>query len=1167
MRNLLRFFRNRWFLSALGLGALALIIWLLGPLIAIADQPVLASVSARIAAILLVLVCWLLVLLFQLWRTRRKEQQMISDLAAIPAEEKEQPADAVSEEQEILRERFEQAVELLRRPREKGRKAASLYELPWYLIIGPPGCGKTTALANAGLDFPLADRLGQQSFQGVGGTRNCDWWISDEAVLLDTAGRYTTQDSEAAVDQAAWFSFLDLLKKYRRRQPLNGVILAFSIADLLTLDEEGLARHCRAIRKRLQELLQRIGISLPVYLLFTKADLLAGFLEFFEDLGREERQQVWGATFPLFREPPDYAARFAPEFELLLQRLYGRRNDRLIAERDPQRRALILGFPQQFAALQDPLERFLRGIFQGSRFEQPVRLRGVYFSSGTQEGTPIDRILGNLAESLGQDRRSVLAGSRGKSYFLGDLLRRVIFQEQALAGSDRRAERLRAWMQWGAYALIALTTLLFALAWAASYANNRALLTELASQLQRYETLIAENKISSALAYEEILPRLDALRGMLDQVQPSQSTDLSMRLGLYRGEEIQAQVRGAYVRALNALLVPGLASQLEERLAHSLEDPSQSYELLKRYLMLAEPEHLEKESLLVWAKADWKQRYPNSAIPARLSRHLAYLLEQDLEPIAPNRLLVRAVREQLEQQPLAELVYGRLKLVPAVREAAPLTIQDIAGRNAETVFDLRDPKSLEIPALFTYRGFYQLFQPQSLQLIQRARKESWVYGKPTPVIAGQFEDLEESVLDLYIDEYILRWDNLLSQLNLRAFTTVREATEKVAQLIRPDSPLKRVLDTLNTNTKLARLPKGTGAIGKIALEDLRRKNPYLSRLIGEAQRSGELDSTSFPPKRVEYHFAPLTRLVDGSGSVSLEDIQRLLSDLYSQLSAIEPESGFSENPFRERDIFQRLRTEAARSPDPVRRWLRQVAANAQAVALGDAGERINGIYQSSVRPLCYRLSKGRYPFSRSRREISVYDFGRLFAKEGLLDSFFQEQLAPYVDTSRHPWRWRKKAKQSLGFSDQSLATFEQAQAIQQAFFPEGGKLPDLRFSLIPRRLDPASKTLIIRFGGQELRFITDQPAPVDGRWPGPNPSGFLTLEVTDREGQSYETRRTGQWAFYRMVNPGRLRPGADRFRTRIRVGEFSHSFEVRAFSVLNPFGLQDLTGFRCPDQL
>ena len=133
----------------------------------------------------------------------------------------------------------------------------------------------------------------------MGGTRNCEWMFADEAVLIDTAGRYTTQDSASEIDSAAWTGFLALLKKHRRRQPLNGVLVAISLSDLATLPDAQRSAHARAVRQRIHELHDKLGLRLPVYVLFTKADLIAGFTEFFENLGREEREQVWGVSFPL----------------------------------------------------------------------------------------------------------------------------------------------------------------------------------------------------------------------------------------------------------------------------------------------------------------------------------------------------------------------------------------------------------------------------------------------------------------------------------------------------------------------------------------------------------------------------------------------------------------------------------------------------------------------------------------------------------------------------------------------------------------------------------------------------------------------------------------------------------------------------------------------------
>src|SRR3546814_7421177 len=104
----------------------------------------------------------------------------------------------------------------------------------------------------------------------------------------------TTQDSHRAVDSAGWTGFLSLLKKHRPRQPINGTLVAISLSDLATLTETERLTHAREIRKRLRELHDELGVRFPTSVLFTKADLIAGFVEFFDDLGREERERRVG---------------------------------------------------------------------------------------------------------------------------------------------------------------------------------------------------------------------------------------------------------------------------------------------------------------------------------------------------------------------------------------------------------------------------------------------------------------------------------------------------------------------------------------------------------------------------------------------------------------------------------------------------------------------------------------------------------------------------------------------------------------------------------------------------------------------------------------------------------------------------------------------------------
>jgi len=260
LKAMFRFLLSRGFWTFVGLALLAAAIWFYGPLVSVGEAAPLESAEIRALCLGAILVLWLLILLLGQIRAARRNRMFVTELAAPPP--LPDAPDAAAE----IGGKFQEILATLARSRLGKRRF--LREMPWYVIIGPPGTGKTTALRQSGLNFPIALN---DDLKGVGGTRNCDWFFTETAVLVDTAGRYTDQSSEPERDAAEWAGFLDLLKKHRGRRALNGVIVALSLDELLG-PEDALRRHAREIRKRLTEIAERLEMQLPVYLMLTKAE-------------------------------------------------------------------------------------------------------------------------------------------------------------------------------------------------------------------------------------------------------------------------------------------------------------------------------------------------------------------------------------------------------------------------------------------------------------------------------------------------------------------------------------------------------------------------------------------------------------------------------------------------------------------------------------------------------------------------------------------------------------------------------------------------------------------------------------------------------------------------------------------------------------------------------
>ena len=353
LTTLLSILTNRILWSFLGVTALAAVIWMIGPLLSIVDTRPLESEQNRIISIAVVYLLWaqghILPRLYNAWLNRKLMDKLKENTASPEAAD---PQKRLNSEEQILASRFDEAAQMLKKAHfSKAGQGAQwtqrfstqyLYQLPWYVIIGAPGSGKTTALVNSGLQFPLADRFGKTALRGIGGTRNCDWWFTNEAVLLDTAGRYTTQESEQVQDAGEWLQFMGLLRKYRRRQPINGVIVTISISDLLTQSAEASRQQAVNLRQRLSELHEQLGIRFPVYVMVTKADLLKGFRAWFADYDKAQRDQIWGFTLPWEQTKHadyDLMGNFQQEFSLLQQRLDAGLPETMLKEHDAKTRA------------------------------------------------------------------------------------------------------------------------------------------------------------------------------------------------------------------------------------------------------------------------------------------------------------------------------------------------------------------------------------------------------------------------------------------------------------------------------------------------------------------------------------------------------------------------------------------------------------------------------------------------------------------------------------------------------------------------------------------------------------------------------------------------------------------------------------------------------------
>ncbi|MBV9209600.1 MAG: hypothetical protein JOZ52_03165, partial [Acidobacteria bacterium] len=628
-------------------GIASLIVFYLGPSMGI-------GITYQIVLVALILITLPFALVINAVRKRRARKREAAEAAAAGGEEavaesQPQKGKAPARAFEELSRGAEEAVQWLKGTRLGAAKTGdAVYALPWYLTAGPLRSGKTSLLLASGLDFQSLPSQRRAESTIVRPTRNVEWRVADVAVLLDTAGRYQNDSP----DRDEWAALTETLLKYRDDRPLDGFLLAVSAGNVLRLSETEIEHQAKILRARLDEVMQKVKTRFPVYLIFTNADAIEGFKNFFDASRREGKAEVWGATIPLDKSANAHAM-FDAEFDLLYGSLMRRRLLRLAVPEQPAQKLRVFNFPIRFGEARRKLGLFTSALFRPNPFSESPLLRGFYFTAtltGDGDGERRSR------QQTAADGQTTLQGVNreeamaevlkpvGEGYFAEKFFREVVLRDKDLAASFQALKKRPP--RWRNILIIAgaVLLLLFLVGAIIAFFANRKLLEDGTARGLRVLEIVTQDQGKDVLKKEPAAARVEIeaeedLRDMLarldtyDQARPP----LYLRFGMYSGNQLNERLRPLYfdiieqrfkkpvVKALesdlrafaagNPVMPPASASTSADGQAAA---PTQEeilgrhYDLLKAYLMLSDEyvDKIEPTFLANQLRDYWKQYAP-----------------------------------------------------------------------------------------------------------------------------------------------------------------------------------------------------------------------------------------------------------------------------------------------------------------------------------------------------------------------------------------------------------------------------------------------------------------------------------------------------------------------------------------------------------------------------
>lgn len=1004
---------------------------------------------------------------------------------------------------EKLRDNLSEAVTALKTSKVgKAAGGSALYVLPWYMIIGPPASGKTTLLSNSGLNFPYLDPTrNRPSVRGVGGTRNCDWWFSDEAVILDTAGRYTLPVE--ADDSKEWIEFLKLLRDKRGKKPINGLLVGVSIQDLLSGETENVEQHASKIRSRIDELIENLSISFPIYLVFTKCDLIRGFVEFFGDLSKNERAEVWGATFARDRINHESAAQmFDAEMDGLTTALRSSRIPRLAQEAGAENRPDILFFPLQFEALRRRLSIFIETLFKENPYQEKPIFRGFYFTSGTQEGRPIDQVINAMLTGFGVDKTEegmYLEPTQTKSYFIENAFSKVMFPDRHIAGPSlererkKRGRRVKVFAA-GSLGLVALFVGMFFLS-----NLNRQLLKDV-RDVGDESAAIAESQ-SQELSLEN-LKTIDRFRGKLEEMErKGASVSKALLLGTFQADKALDDGRRLYLGVFNkAILQPSEPHFVRNLRSH--EDSlgvsfDQYYQWYRTWRIVLDPgERLKPKdvpSVASQLSDFWEQRAADIDTDNQqkeyrdlmenqvsfASRYPSLMAELQVAPRdsdVQDQLFKAAVRRYWN----ADTVYPALSNLEVNVE--DISVASILKGN------LGVAGNVAVPGLYTKEAW----EGPVKEFLDRldGYREDWslqrAYSSDPPSLRTQ-------LVARHSDEYINHWTNFLGGV---AVTIDKDGTKDfLERSSKEGAPLLKILRQVKDNTAFAASDPDLEPVANAfaPVEEFFQKpgvNPF--RFLRKSENDVVLQEEYIEKvKAVADGYSP-----DGGDSGPISDLQ-------SWVRIQIPE-----------DQANSVTTELSR-------LLQLPASSVSGVQKKAAAGEVNEAWSDLVREFNETM-RGKYPFANASRAVSLNDFESFFGNGGKIQSFYDEQLSGLASEDGTP-----RSDAAVKISGSMSAFLRKAYRIRRTMFAGGGG-PDFSFSLqASGGRAPAGSGLSVRqmrfeMGGEELSWQAGQRIPVEFQWPGSQASKGASVRLTARKGSdtiTFEPKEArGEWGLFRLVD-------------------------------------------------
>ncbi len=1068
----------------------------------------------------------------------------------------------------------------------------SVASLPLYLVVGGEGAGKTSAILNCGLEPRLL--AGEATREGsVIPTRVCNLWFAEGALFADVSGRILAQEPENWERALRIFSQPSRVPRWRQiifgqRSQTNfkGFVVVCDANPFVKANEaQRTAQFARNLSDRLQAAASILRREFPVYVVFSKCDGVQYFPEFFSHLNEPEARRLLGATLPLLKVRSDTADIYADRegkrlteyFNRIYMSLAEKRLVFLAREEETKKKSTAYEFPRELKKIRGDVVQFLLDVFRPNPLQPGPRLRGFYFSGqrwiarnltpageGTMMGFTVmpkradATVLFGSKPAAAPAKPAMTSGAVAKWMFLADLFNNIILKDRAsyvVPRVNTREHVYRNFALAGGGALLLLICLL----WANSWRHNRDLLNSVERAVDGVHVYRGD-----AGPYEAALADLDSMRSPLTTLLQYErnGAPLSYRWGLYSGNDVADSLSGLYFDRFRSLFINPMLASLTSRFLQL--DPGAPvsddiYSSLKAYRMITsgqckpDAEFLGSSLIPLWTNA--VQRAPSDSgalVTQQMQFYISELLIRNPydRSISENSAAVSHAQEYLRE------FNGPDKILRALVEQ--INHQRVGDTLSNYVVNygevLTGPGMVD--AAYTRDGWNIMMDNIREHKLATAG-EPCVLGKEPGAGELSFnQESEREVQDLYIKNYIQRWQAFVAAHHVEPFRNSADAAQKLRTLADNNrSPLLGLVYMAAHNTDLS--PATSGESTTQVLKDAAKEkvNQKLAGWFGKpgtaagANAGGLLATSAGPgPGDIVNAFGALRVVTDpanrekwlnANNQAYVQALDELGNSLATMPARIDPKDPANQQAVERANKALDAAVAAhhalgAMIPNTtsgvdvdLKALLLEPITYAGRVIKGtplvpppppppDLTIPIRASVNASAKGLCSSVEglRTKYPFNQgTSQEASLQDLGAVFAPpNGALVQFSQS-----ADVSKAYLRqgrvWAQNPSFPGTFSPSFLASLNDLSAFGDAVYADGTANPHFDYTIT---LGGTGHALVEMDVDGHTLVYNPKKGPATARlvWP---PVTNSPTRLTIKAGQTLTNQYSGLWSLFRLL--------------------------------------------------